>query len=36
MTVRGRIVSMSHLGGLLVNFEGNLPGFDSAVLTDVA
>ena len=26
MTVRGRIVSMSHLGGLLVNFEGLPPG----------
>ena len=26
MTVRGRIVSMSHLGGLLVNFEGVPPG----------
>ena len=26
MTVRGRIVSMSHLGGLLVDFEGVPPG----------
>ena len=31
MTVRGRIVSMSHLGGLLVNFEGNPPGLGWAV-----
>ena len=26
MTVRGRIVSMSHLGGLLVKFDGVAPG----------
>ena len=31
MTVRGRIVSMSHLGGLLVNFEGRPPGLGWAV-----